>query len=1479
MHRVEIMGVADEEGNRNRADRWLRYDNGHRVLICSAHGYAISSIHGHLSDQHPDIKSKERNAIVARYAGVEIRGAEDVKADPHHGPSNPIPAVEGLRVQGGFACRCGLLTPSWKWLRVHFNKEHPTWNVNSRERQWSLVRVQTFFTGPKRAIRYFCVTTTGDDTNTAAATPGTEAAPGTGGQGGPPGGVEDDELVAGIKERWACGQDRQEEIQKVLADGAAKHEITNWLRRSGWTAHFVGRDLGEIHASSRMPGPGEEEARRLIAATDRLFFNRCVAGLRSMPLMTRLLLASPHPKDAHSRPFGPLQEKTSMDRYVTYWKRFLCYCLRVLPLDEATLLERHGFQFTPGQRVGLEALWEHLQDEDRAEKDLEEEVLQVSAGFWMQRLAGDPFNSPLWHFIAVLGIDGESGQLRPAHLFTYVLAGLVYVGRALLSEFAIPARERGTIKDLEGRFAAVRDKWLCKATYSPMGYTLSLLLYGKKIARETGSRLMVSWNRQCDLMYFMGKPIAMDAIRSMVAEMITDAEDILWGELMFKEGHDVRFTIPLDTIEDDLTYTHRGKSFIHTNGLEGKEVEMLEDLVRSRRKGEFLDPGGEWRWEGIRKYQKSVRKFEELLVLAVQQTWGSGMARGDEIGGLRLVNGVNRDRSVFVIDGDVVLVTQYHKSLAHFDSPKVIPRIVPPRVGQLLAMYMVYVRSLTDRWEADRWAFHGQMKPPSDFIWHDENGPWEGAKISKAMAKWTHYYMGVRLTLQNWRHIAIAIGKKHTRGKQADTKGDSDDGLGLDLDEAEQYEVPDDLAAAHSTATAANYGVTADILKRLTADSLEVFGRVSRQWHKFLNLDRAPCTALIASRKRRASTAAKPEETLVRTPAKRPKPLILRRPGEYKGDMILAGLRAVLRNGDAQFRSPQQEDAIRRAAARETPLVAVLPTGSGKSLVFIVPAILAGAGVTIVVAPFAELKRQLVSRCADAGLECKQWPEAQDVWPRVTVISAEAAVGEDFLQWAADLSVRGRLDRIVIDECHLTFTAADEYRGKLRDLVLLRGLGCPFVFLTGTLPPLRQREFEEAMQLQNPLYIRASSHRLNVRYSVVRVKNGRGIAEVKKLVLSRRQDLAKGEKGVVYCASHAKCKALAQQLGCHYYHGLPSDSNAHFFAQRKEGFQAWLEGTTPYIVATAALGTGIDVPGIKHVIHLEAPYSIIDYAQEAGRAGRAGERVQAEVIVEDKDWPSEDASKDGYLEVKVREVNSLVRTRGCRRRLLGQYLDSDLRDCKALEAVMCDNCEQESRVWKSELSSQGLIMSQSYSRRAARALQRLESALEEIEELGKPGCRVCWMFKGAMEARHRWYDCAKVDESLSFRRCMMFQGKINYRKDKQAQFLSCFYCHVSQSLCTEGFKSKGASCRWKHVVMPVALAAATKESLWEQVQQLAGREFKGEEDFCGWLGRKHAKLVCGEEMTNAMAVFNLVVEWRAGQGLGQGLTASCGHGP
>jgi superfamily II DNA helicase RecQ len=267
-----------------------------------------------------------------------------------------------------------------------------------------------------------------------------------------------------------------------------------------------------------------------------------------------------------------------------------------------------------------------------------------------------------------------------------------------------------------------------------------------------------------------------------------------------------------------------------------------------------------------------------------------------------------------------------------------------------------------------------------------------------------------------------------------------------------------------------------------------------------------------------------------------------------RDQLILKALRVVLWDDYAQFRTLQQEEAVRLAAAKESPLVAILPTGGGKSLIFMVPAMLLGSGVTIVVAPYAKLKRQLVTRCIKAGLNCKHWPEAHKSWPQVVLVSAEAASSDNFLQWAADLRVQGKLDQVVIDKCHLTFTAADEYQRKLWGLVLLRNLGCPFVFLTSMLPPLRQREFKEAIQLQNPFYIYASSHHVNMKYSVIQVRNGQGPMEAKKLIGAQLGSLAPGEKGVVYCTSHAKCKVLARQLNCHYYHRNPEDSSAHFLA-------------------------------------------------------------------------------------------------------------------------------------------------------------------------------------------------------------------------------------------------------------------------------------------------------------------------------------------
>lgn len=137
------------------------------------------------------------------------------------------------------------------------------------------------------------------------------------------------QLVATIQLQWDYKQGEQQERLLQMAEGSIrKHEITNWLRRTGWVDHFGSRDLGRIHAASRMPQQADEpDLQMLVKALDRVFFRRCIAGLGALPHISRLYLASPHLQETHSRPFGPLQEKASIDQYLGYSKCFLCYCL------------------------------------------------------------------------------------------------------------------------------------------------------------------------------------------------------------------------------------------------------------------------------------------------------------------------------------------------------------------------------------------------------------------------------------------------------------------------------------------------------------------------------------------------------------------------------------------------------------------------------------------------------------------------------------------------------------------------------------------------------------------------------------------------------------------------------------------------------------------------------------------------------------------------------------------------------------------------------------------------------------------------------------------------------------------------------------------------------------------------------------------------------------------------------------------------
>jgi Helicase conserved C-terminal domain/Orsellinic acid/F9775 biosynthesis cluster protein D/DEAD/DEAH box helicase len=972
-------------------------------------------------------------------------------------------------------------------------------------------------------------------------------------------------------------------------------------------------------------------------------------------------------------------------------------------------------------------------------------MAEVYRSFIFHKVGGKQFSSGLIHFLAVLGIDEDNNRLRHAVDYSYMLAGMVYNIRVLGAELLLPVAEREQqIDDLEGReeFLEQRRRFLADGTGTPMSIMISLLAYGKYVAMNTGNTGSVTWSRDRQTLYFRGQPVTLTGFRQMIHSALDFAEQMLWEKLLWSTRQSDRFEVDLDAIVDDVTFTKRGIWFVSksSNGLSGGLDWTLTQMVTKLRGRERLRVRGYWRASPIRRYLRQVERFLTLLLFCVHTTGGQP-ARGTEVLSVRFRNGGFQDRNIFIMDGQVVVITRYHKSQALFDTPKIIPRFLPRRVGQLLVVYLAYLQPFREHLLVQVQG-HGW----SDHVWHNHQGPSETSRLTQVIADRTTRRLGHRYTTLDYRHIAVTIGRvvvgdrfaagyMEEIGEVEEAEEDEESGLELQNGRGEAM-------------GAARYGVPINIIHNLSVRSLETFRPLSERWHQFLGLASTSTSAPSAGKR------AAPEGLDVAVPRKRPswRSLFdtasqlaastgptLSIPGPSLQVSLLSSppsatdvvasepvhqehieqaMHQLFGSGPVHFNSPEQEEGLHAVLRSETPLVVVLPTGGGKTLLAMLPALLDPEGLTIVVVPFRALADDMVTRFCDAGIDCLEWTYGEANPATVVIVSADVAVSFGFLNYARTMEQKGLLRRIFIDECHLTFTSSD-WRPKLASLRQLRGLGCPMICLTATLPPMLVFELEEMMLIRNARLIRCSTIRPRHRYSVQRCRPGELMAQA-LLICQRRVAHLGRQKGVIYCLSRASCEALAQELGSPYYHAGRVD--------RAEQLKQWCEGGG-MIVATSALGTGVDFPGIVFVLHVDMPWSMIDFAQESGRGGRGGEVVDSMVLVEEQSV--EERVQGGELSLDRSAMAAFVTSVGCRRRVMSQHMDGYglARSCGEVDGcVPCDRC------------GEGLGELEDRQRQQGREWEVVRGALDEMSA----GCAVCWFMVGdGWEGEHSLMECRR----------------------------------------------------------------------------------------------------------------------------------------
>lgn len=314
-----------------------------------------------------------------------------------------------------------------------------------------------------------------------------------------------------------------------------------------------------------------------------------------------------------------------------------------------------------------------------------------------------------------------------------------------------------------------------------------------------------------------------------------------------------------------------------------------------------------------------------------------------------------------------------------------------------------------------------------------------------------------------------------------------------------------------------------------------------------------------------------------------------------------------------QFRPPQDE--IIASVLEEKDTLALLPTGGGKSVCYQIPALMR-PGICIVVSPLIALMKDQVKSLSDKGIKAialtgsLQQNELSDLLDNALFGDYKFLyLSPERLQtgWIAERIKGLRVNLIAVDEAHCISQWGHDFRPAYRNISNLRDFfpAVPLIALTASATAQVASDIKTQLKISEGKTFQLSFARPNIALGLV-------YAEDK---LFRCLDLLQKVAGpsIVYVRNRKAClewSAIFNSKGVSatFYHGGLS-------TREKEGnMQSWMEGSRRVMVATNAFGMGIDRADVRSVIHIQLPENLENYYQEAGRAGRDGEKSYAILI-------------------------------------------------------------------------------------------------------------------------------------------------------------------------------------------------------------------------------------------------------------------------
>lgn len=297
-----------------------------------------------------------------------------------------------------------------------------------------------------------------------------------------------------------------------------------------------------------------------------------------------------------------------------------------------------------------------------------------------------------------------------------------------------------------------------------------------------------------------------------------------------------------------------------------------------------------------------------------------------------------------------------------------------------------------------------------------------------------------------------------------------------------------------------------------------------------------------------------------------------------------------------------------------------MPTGGGKSICFQVPAMLKD-GICLVISPLVALMKDQVANLQKKGIKAIALTGGIGTDEMIDLLDNCQFGNYKFLylsperlqsDWILDRIKNLPINLIAIDEAHCVSQWGHDFRPAYLKIAILKTHfpKVPFLALTASATPRVEQDIILQLALEQPAVFRKSFARENIAYMVFEAEDK--LRRVEQILQKHP------ESSIIYVRTRKSCLDLSSQLQAlgftaTYYHGGLSSK------EKEKNMQLWMTENAQVIVATNAFGMGIDKSNVKTVIHVQLPENLENYYQEAGRAGRNGEKAFAVLLHSESD--------------------------------------------------------------------------------------------------------------------------------------------------------------------------------------------------------------------------------------------------------------------